>query len=211
MNNIKPPFLEYNFYFHQTENQENFDKVFCFFEEIYQKNMHVSLLQISKEAELLGDKNPIGVWTSGTEFSFPFDDKKSIQKAEKKGTEMYKIFKNAVLNTLPDYGAITIEYSMESPCDLKKDINKNIKSCAFYDFYLGNVIINESLLENLLNWCETNNIYVEKWENGFYFSTSSFFNPKKRENIKFRDIILEKVSEIIAKSYHNTLNFDFYN
>lgn len=61
MNNIQAPFIEYNFYFHKNNNENNFNKIVEAFEEIENKKKNISLLPISKDAELRGDNNPIGV------------------------------------------------------------------------------------------------------------------------------------------------------
>lgn len=137
---------------------------------------------------------------SGTDFSFPAtDNKKDISKAKKEGIKIYKSFKKMVLNTQPDYASITMEYSMESPYDIKKDS----KSHAFYNFYFDKNKIDKNCIEDLQNWCNDNNIYTEDFGSGFYFSTSSFLNPLDLDNYAFSGMISLKASKAVIKSYQH--------
>jgi hypothetical protein len=126
-------------------------------------------------------------------------NKKYISKAKKEGIKIYKSFKKMVLNTQPDYASTTMEYSMESPYDIKKDS----KSYAFYDFYFDKNKINRNYIEDLQNWCKENDIYTEEFGNGVYFSVSSFFNPLNLDKYEFSDVISLKASKAIIKSYQH--------
>jgi hypothetical protein len=71
------------------------------------------------------------------------------------------------------YGAILVEYTLESPDELRRDP----RSLAFRDFYLSRRRLPLALVRSLLALVP-DGAYVRELECGVYISMSSEFNPE---------------------------------
>lgn len=98
----------------------------------------------STETSLI-DNRPIIVLTEGEMFSGPEILRQSYgeEKIRQVGQKVYQRFKHLVQQLDPDYASITIEYSLECPTDLKKDL----RTLAFYDFFASCRFFDKANLE----------------------------------------------------------------
>lgn len=125
--------------------------------------------KISSEASLV-DHPPVTITTSGT----VFDPIPSLEKdAQMKGRKVYRRFKAIVDKVRPAYAAITFEYHMECPTDLKRQLH----SIAFAEFYLDADYIGQENLQEVKKAYQP--AYLETIANGLYISTFRA-NPKGR-------------------------------
>ncbi|MBX3270691.1 MAG: hypothetical protein KF729_10535 [Sandaracinaceae bacterium] len=92
------------------------------------------------------------------------------------GAKAYRLFVAMADALDPLYGAISIEYSLERPDELRRDI----RSLAFRTFYLSESRLGQRLVADALNACG-DGVYVERLRRGVYISMSDAFNPKRRE------------------------------
>jgi hypothetical protein len=96
----------------------------------------------------------------------------------------------------PLYGAIVVEYSLESPDELRRDS----RSLAFRDFYLAKRALDERswlVLDELLD----DRVYRHEMSAGIYVSMSSYFNPEGKElpPIEAQELSV-KIGEVLATS-----------
>lgn len=108
------------------------------------------------------DNHPIVIWCSGDMFGF--NDLLEQQAA----MVVYDRFRYLTEKTNPSYSAITSEWTLECPTDLK-----NLDSTlSFRNFFL-----NEELLTSIdINAIKTNyaGAHIEQWDNGIYISTYNY-------------------------------------
>ena len=93
--------------------------------------------------------------------------------ALRQGRDAYIVFKNVIEATHPSYAAITVDYEMETPCELIVDS----RSHAFRDFYIDSRLADSISLSRLLDKVQPKP-YVESMEEGIYVSSSGYFNPE---------------------------------
>jgi hypothetical protein len=188
---LEAPFLEFNFYFSQSSNEENYQKL----ENYLMKNSsiegEIKYLPISVQAQKYNNK-PIAIWTSGSSFSYY----EITSELYEKGLEAYHTFKDMIINLGPDYGAITVDYSMECPYDTF--INK---SYAFSDFYLSTHYFPSEVLSHFIKEMEDLNAYIEFVLNGYYISSSSFFNPARKKITNHPDTIAYNIQKLFSASF----------
>jgi len=152
----------------------------------------LTYVSISKEASLI-DKHPIAIWTDGTAFD-PIPGQEI--HARRLGRLAYQRFLALIRQTEPSYAAITVEYALECPTDLRA----RPESLAFEDFFISNKYLSDKHL-NTISELYTD-AYVEMIDVGIYVSCYGYFNP--RGISLHRDIIEEravKVSRMIGFNY----------
>jgi len=113
-------------------------------------------------------------------------------KAQKLGRLVCDRFLSLVEITKPDYGCITIEYSMESPSDLAADA----RSLAFQNCYVSDKVLGSS--SGIKAVCR--GAFVQEVAGGVYLSTDPIFNLRGVE-ISTEDAlkISSHVAQIIRK------------
>jgi hypothetical protein len=78
------------------------------------------------------DKNSVAIWIEGESLSHADSFGGSTTKSSKVGSRALAVFKDLVTQLQPTYGAITVDYGLETPYDLRDDP----RTYAFRDFYL---------------------------------------------------------------------------
>jgi len=119
------------------------------------------------------DMHPLAIRTAGGFFSAP--GKRSATAARKYGARVYARFLALVQSLDPAYAAITIEYSLECPTDLRHDP----RSYAFRDCFINEQYVGIAILRRAKNLFA--DAYVEILSKGLYVSCSSPFNPMNME------------------------------
>jgi hypothetical protein len=110
--------------------------------------------------------------TTGGAFSGPAGDELPNSRAH--GRIAYARFVAVADMIDPLYGAILVEYSLETPVELRRDPT----SIAFCDFFL-NRALNAGTLNRAIQLAGPN-AYVEHTANGLYVSLTPEFNPRGR-------------------------------
>lgn len=88
--------------------------------------------------------NVVAVWAEGEAFSRPVA--KSDSSKERTTTEnALRTFKELIARLLPSYATITVDYGLETPCDLKADS----RTLAFRDFYLSRSDFGDAFLQDV--------------------------------------------------------------
>ena len=130
----------------------------------------VTYVAISPEAAPV-DQHPVAIWTEGELFSGDLRQSESTKPA---GLLVYRRFR-ALLETLqPAYAAITNEYGMECPADLRRDP----RSHAFRDFFVSGAYVGASTLDRIKTVFA--DAYVESIGHGLYISSTAEFNPNNQ-------------------------------
>jgi hypothetical protein len=97
-----------------------------------------------EESDCKSEGNVVAIWIEGAAFSRGLNTE--ISKKEKQvAARALTAFKKLVSLLLPTYASITVDYGLENPCDLQRDS----RSLAFRDFYLGRRDFGEKFLEEL--------------------------------------------------------------
>ncbi len=133
----------------------------------------VSFISISEAASQV-DRHPLSIWTDGD--LFVGSEEKYEQDARKRmkvGLKAYKRFLEIVARLDPAYAAVTVEYSMECPTDLRRDP----RSLAF-NFYVSRAYVGESGFARIQNLYA--DAYTELVGGGLYLSTYESLNPDRR-------------------------------
>lgn len=133
----------------------------------------VTLLSISPEAAH-ADHHPLAVWTDGWLFSGEISSKHQSQ-ARATGLQAYQRFKEVVRIVRPSYAAITVEYGLECPTDLRRDP----RSAAFLDFYVSQLYLGALAFARIQGLFA--DAYSESMGDGKYISSSEVFNPQGRK------------------------------
>jgi len=115
------------------------------------------------------DTHPLVIWSEGEAFSGP--DRRVTKATRRAGRKVYDRFLALVKILSPAYAAITVEYSLECPTDLRYDS----RSYAFRDFFVSGEFIGQSNLRQIREMFE--DAYVEVVNSGLYISSFSAFNP----------------------------------
>lgn len=93
--------------------------------------------------------------------------------SEAAGLKVYQSFKRMADSIDAAYGAICIEYSLETPAELRKDS----RSLAFRNFWLSRRRIAEGPLHRATQ--RMSGAFIEEWAGGIYFSTDAMYNPAR--------------------------------
>jgi hypothetical protein len=132
----------------------------------------VTYLSISPEAAHT-DRHPLAIWTDGEVFSGPLREKYT-QRARKVGRRTYERFRALIEALRPAYAAITSEWSLECPADLRRDP----RSLAFRNFFVSRAHLEEANLAYIQRLYSR--AYIEPMGDGLYISCSKEFNPLGR-------------------------------
>jgi hypothetical protein len=92
---------------------------------------YISLLPISS-SNPSDCGNSVAIWIEGAAFSIPSSLSGIPAKTRKIGLKVRSVFLDLIKRINPTYAAMTVDYGLESPCDLREDSRTN----AFRDFYL---------------------------------------------------------------------------
>jgi hypothetical protein len=132
----------------------------------------VSYVSISPQAALI-DRHPLAVITEGEVFCGALRDdfKESRHKA---GIKVYNRFRELVQKLEPAYAAVTIEYPLQCPADLRRDP----RSLAFRDFFVSERYLGSRGLARVKEIF--NGAFIEPITNGLYVSCNEDFNPEGR-------------------------------
>ena len=115
------------------------------------------------------DHHPVAVWTDGEVFSGPFRTSRA-EEAGKSGMLILRTFLSLVEQLRPSYAAITSEYPLECPFDLRKDP----RSLAFCNFYVSASYLQPPARDRIRSlYAEA---HVEEFADGLYVSCSREFN-----------------------------------
>ncbi len=115
------------------------------------------------------DTHPLVIWSTGEALSGP--DMGVTKASRRVGEKVYDRFLAFVKRLSPAYAAITVEYSLECPTDLRYDS----RSYAFRDFFVSEEYAGRSNLRQIQEVFE--DAYVEAVGKGIYLSSVSAFNP----------------------------------
>jgi hypothetical protein len=129
----------------------------------------VTLQSISDGAAVV-DRHPIAVWTEGELFSGEMRYLHA-QRAWQLGQRAYRRFLQIVTALRPAYGAITVDYPLECPIDLRQRGG----SLAFSNFYVARDFAGDPIFERIREVASDG--YVEAVGDGLYASRTSEFNP----------------------------------
>lgn len=113
------------------------------------------------------------------------------QKAHSAGRKVYRRFLNLVDLLRPAYGAISVEWPLESPPDLAKDP----RSKALRNLYISKSHFDSRTIVKIRSLYAQ--AYIEELEGGLYASTMREFNPKGVE-VDFGDSGTE-VARLISR------------
>ncbi|MBA3943778.1 MAG: hypothetical protein H0X37_04365 [Herpetosiphonaceae bacterium] len=134
----------------------------------------VTYESISDEAASV-DHHPVAIWTEGELFSGTFP-KTHAGQARKVGQQTYERFRLLVEALAPAYAAITTEYGLECPEDLRRDA----RSYAFQDFFVSRSYLGANKVAKIQNlFAEA---YAEPVGDGIYISCHRFFNPEGKDS-----------------------------
>jgi hypothetical protein len=147
---------------------------------------------ISAEATLL-DHHAVCIAAEGVVFSGPVPPtgKGRLRKA---GRRVYERFLAITNLARPAYAAITCEYGLECPTDLRHEQG----SLAFSDFYASEEYLGRQSLEDLQSlFAEA---YVERTADGLYFSCYAPVNPEATDLGESASYLSDDAAKIIAKA-----------
>lgn len=155
----------------------------------------VTLQSISEEAAQV-DQHPLAIWTDGDLTSGPPSYRpKHNKRAMEVGGQIYRRFQALIESLQPAYAAITVEYGLECPADLKL----NPKSLAFEDFFVSRSYLGASSINRIQDLFS--DAYIETVGDGIYVSCFEMFNPEGKScDSKYATTQSFKVAEIIASS-----------
>jgi hypothetical protein len=113
------------------------------------------------------------VRTEGEDFSGPM--RSDTKRLFALGQKVFEAFVRTakIANCL--YGAILVEYELETPQELRADP----RSLAFRDFFLSRHNLSEEVYSRVLALVPRD-VYTQETSVGVYISTSREFNPEKR-------------------------------
>jgi hypothetical protein len=124
----------------------------------------LTYLSISRRGALV-DHHPIALWASGTEVAY------EPAAHSDTGPLARRALLHLAERVKPSYGAITIDYPLECPCDLAR----NPESEAFSDFFIKSNYLSSA--ETALIRETFDGAYIEDLAPGFFVSCTDVFNP----------------------------------
>jgi hypothetical protein len=142
------------------------------------------------------DHHPLAIWTEGIVFS-GIADQKSVAHAQKTGGQVYKQLCLLVEALKPSYAAITVEYNLECPADLRRDV----RSLAFRDFFVSGAYLGVNNLKTISDLFQ--GAYIETVADGLYISCTPEFNPQgnrlDNEYAQWKSMEVAKLITTVAK------------
>lgn len=174
---LEPPYLELAFYVGARAANIAYECVATrmgFAVDRERKVTIPGLLGIAPDEELELVRETLLMRTAGATFCGPTSTHTRALR-RRYGQLIYKAFVQFAEDVDCRYGAILVEYSLETPESLRRDST----SLAFQDFYIGKRWIG-SALEGIIGLAGSES-YVERLDRGTYISMCGDFNPDRRE------------------------------
>ena len=116
------------------------------------------------------DCHPLAIRTEGILFSGSARRQVSLHSL-KAGKNAYRRFLFLIEELKPSYAAITIEYGLECPSDLRRDA----RSLAFRNFFVSGSYMEADCLQGIAKLFRDG--YVKTVADGLYISSTTEFNP----------------------------------
>ena len=205
---IEPPFLELEYIVRGEKSLSSVAEYFGYEESAVRKDVRSKLRcpnilgiaehgieEIEKKGEVLL------VRTEGESFcGYEREDKIELNR---KGKIIYQKFRE--ISCIIDfvYGAILVEYSLETPSELEGS-----KSYAFRNFCVSAGKFDQDTIESILSVAGQDS-YIECDEAGLYVSMSSEFNPEGR-NIPNQDAVSRsvRIGKILSDKLNQPTNYE---
>jgi len=150
----------------------------------------LTYVSISKKASEI-DNHPLAIWTEGiwTEWAnYNGNLRKNYEEqARISGKKAYKRFLHLVKQLRPAYAAITVEWPLECPTDLRLDP----RSLAFTNFFISSDYVGVSNLNSIRDLFTK--AYIEPIANGLYISCWEFLNPDQKNDNSEKGIDIAKI------------------
>lgn len=127
----------------------------------------------NRDEEVRPFHGSVVVRTEGVDFCGPWRD--DTHRLQESGRRVYEAFIHVAESIDCLYGAILVEYSLESPEELRHDP----RTLAFQNFYLSRSRLPATLMSRLLAFVPPE-AYVREFDHGVYVSMSREFNPLGR-------------------------------
>jgi hypothetical protein len=160
----------------------------------------VSYVSVSPEAAH-ADRHPLAILTEAEIFSGSLRQR-FARRARRAGRQVYQRLRALVEATRPAYAAITVEFPLQCPTDLRRDP----RSLAFRDFFVSGTYIgapNLAVAKNLFAGA-----FVEPLTDGLYISCTKDFNPDGR-NLPVEDAQRRSVEQAkLIASLHGGLQHE---
>lgn len=129
------------------------------------------LTGLIRKSEILEcDSTHVLLRTEAGPLSMPGAKKSARERA---GSRIYQAFKFVSTQLEAKYGAVCIEYSLETPQELYEDP----RSLAFRNFWLSSYFVPSNMLRRIEGIMT--GAYKEEWPNGIYYSVTPAFNPHR--------------------------------
>jgi hypothetical protein len=146
------------------------------------------------------DHHPLAIWTEGIIFSGT-PEQQSTARAQEIGRQLYERLRLLLEALKPSYAAITVEYSLECPTDLRRDV----RSLAFRDFFVSGTCVGMNNLRTVSDLFQ--GAYIETVADGLYISCTPEFNPQgnrlDNEYAQWQSMEVAKLIAAVAKSYRH--------
>jgi hypothetical protein len=194
---LNAPFLELAYFVGEANLKQAIDKVRIEtpLEGAGQKFMAPGVIGIAGPVEQLAVRG--GVMELRTEGeAFCGEPSRLKPRARALGNIAYRKFVHFAGLLNPVYGAILVEYSLESPGELRRDSH----SLAFQNFYLAKRALDERSL-SALHEILGGRVYVGALPGGVYISMTTYFNQAAKGIASVEaQAISVKIAELLARS-----------
>jgi hypothetical protein len=194
---LSPPFLELAYFVGEANIEQAIDKVRAEtpLEEAGRKFTAPGVIGIAGQLEKMAVRGGVmELRTDGEAFCGRPNRLKS--RARSIGNIVYRRFVHFAGLLNPVYGAILVEYSLESPSELRRDS----RSLAFQNFYLAKRGLDErswSALHEIVG----DRVYSSALPSGVYISMTTYFNREAKGIASLEAQALSvKIAELLARS-----------
>lgn len=137
------------------------------------------------------DKHPVAIWTEGQWLCTP-SRQQNRRRVRDMGRRVYGRFRTLVSALRPSYAAITVEYALECPTDLRRDP----RSLAFGDFFVSRDYLSPAKLQTMREMFS--GACTEMWDAGLYVSTMAELNPEGKQLQNGRADLSVRVAKMIG-------------
>ncbi|AKT37788.1 hypothetical protein [Chondromyces crocatus] len=171
------PFLEFSFYVGAAGERPAVEALVPNVPpgELPEKLYAPKLIGVMKGPEILAVYDRLVVLrTKGEAFCFPSCEEKV--QPRRLGRIVYKRFVEIVDTISCYYGAILVEYSLETPEELQRDP----RSLAFRDFFVSEEVLGSRTVQQIIALAG-DDAYVEQRRRGVYISMNKELNPRHRQ------------------------------